>query len=403
MEGGSYAPFKLLFETGTYDTTAHVRDPASRDWFLAFALPTVASAIDLLYSVQTSTPEGRAVCSFSGHVLDTILADTLQLTITPAAGQEARLTGFIRGVPPQKTAAGVEESCDIFDPDDPSNTISIQLPATSRTNFGAVLDIHAHPNNCGASDVGSGTVSAVVLSATPRELRFFTGKCDGNQDNANLRTDVDSPAQATRGQSFEKYVQITNHGPGDATRVNGSVTIPKTAFLESFALWTPGTCIFNGTKLDCDFGDLPVGFTTGIDIHLVPLKTGNLTTKYTVGADNIGALFGQKETVKTPIVAGTGALLDLSIKCKGTVAQVEINPDALGGTTTCTCPDFFNPNLDNFRCAVQNYTVQTQVTLTPLGLFSKFDKACKGQNPCVLDMDPAAAKPDKKTKATFKP
>jgi len=92
---------------------------------------------------------------------------------------------------------------------------------------------------------------------------------------------------------------------------------------------------------------------------------------------------------------------------KSAAGDVTISPDASGGTTTCTCPDPQNPSRDNFRCAVENYVVPTQMTLTAtptVGQFNKWDKACKGQpDICVLTLDPVAAKPDKKTKAIFKP
>src|SRR3989304_9002773 len=77
--------------------------------------PPAARAIDRQYSILTSTPSGRAVCSIEGTVTNAQLGDELEVTLTPATGQEAKLTIELAGGPQGTTAAGVEESCDIFD------------------------------------------------------------------------------------------------------------------------------------------------------------------------------------------------------------------------------------------------------------------------------------------------
>jgi hypothetical protein len=234
-----------------------------------------------------------------------------------------------------------------------------------------------------------------------------TFSCDGNEANANLRSQVDSPPEGTRGQVFTKVFNIFNHGPGDAQNVIFSFNIPKNTFLESV---TPsqGTCNFVGKKLNCILGNLLVDVVAGVDLNLIPLKTGTDTTTYNVNADNMGKVFAKKTTVKTPIVAGSGAILDLSAACKGASGDVTISPDASGGTATCTCPDPQNPSRDNYRCAVQNYLVPTQVTVTATatnGQFKKWDKDCSKEksNSCVVHMDGVSSKPFRATRAFFTP
>jgi hypothetical protein len=112
---------------------------------LPFASPPTARAIDVPYSVQTSTPEGKAVCKFDGTVKNSDVADLLKVTITPAAGQEAQLKVNARGKRLDKTAAGIEESCDIYDPDQASDFVIFFIPPESPFKFQAVVKIHAHP------------------------------------------------------------------------------------------------------------------------------------------------------------------------------------------------------------------------------------------------------------------
>lgn len=65
---------------------------------------------------------------------------------------------------------------------------------------------------------------------------------------------------------------------------------------------------------------------------------GTITTQYNVNADNMGKVFAKKTTVKTPIVAGSGAILDLSAACKGAAGDVTISPDASGGMNHVRLP-----------------------------------------------------------------
>jgi hypothetical protein len=241
-------------------------------------------------------------------------------------------------------------------------------------------------------------------------LNFVPTQCDGNQANANLRTEIDSPPGGTRGEAFTKDFTINNHGPGNANNVTFSANIPNNAFLESF---TPsqGACNFDGKKLTCNFGNLLDDGTAGVQLNLIPLKAGTLKTTFNVNADNMGKVFAKKTTVKTPIAAGNNAILNVTMGCKkaGTGGTVTISPDSNGGTTTCTCPDpNSNPPLKDFLCAIESYATQTVVTLTEtptIGQFDKWLKDCKGQPApsCMLTLDPAAPNPGKTARALFKP
>jgi hypothetical protein len=257
-----------------------------------------------------------------------------------------------------------------------------------------------------SADVSASSSGARDLSFTSKSR-----KCDGDQANVNLQTLIDLPAQGTVGEPFIVNFNVENFGPGDATGVRLSIPIPKNTFLDS-VVPTQGDCESDGKKVNCNIGSLPDDGTAGVQLDLIPLKTGTLTITSTVIANNTaGPLFPTVTKDTAPIAAGNNAILNVTMGCTkaGTAGTVTISPDSNGGTTTCTCPDpNSNPPLQDFLCAIESYAAKTDVTLTATataGQFDKWTKDCKGKPAasCTLTLDPGAQNPDKTTGASFKP
>lgn len=370
-----------------------------------------ASFVERPYEVFTSTPHGSAVCSFSGRFTEPgdDFTARLEVTVTPAPGQEARLEltlneEFRGGRYPRtrSTAAGVEESCDIYDPDSASGTVEFPLFGIDwARNFTGSIVLHAHPNNCGIGDLGEGTLSAATVATfvSRGAVSLRLGNCDGNPENANLQPSVSPPPGGGRtGEVHSTDVRVWNPGPGAAKNAWASVKLPRNAFFDGVAL-TQGHCLRDVRKraVDCALGDIPEDGEVIVSVDLKPLKPGKHRTKVTVGADNNGEVFSDKATVTTPVEQSSNAILSVEIDCrKGAGGTIAINPNGGGGTTTCTCPDNTqNPPLDDFLCAAETYGAATSVTLTaaPTGThqFDKWAKSsdCSGQPAtCVLNIDP---------------
>ncbi|MBI3245702.1 MAG: hypothetical protein HYZ50_04240 [Deltaproteobacteria bacterium] len=370
--------------------------------FSSVAAPWTARATDLAYSTPTSAPEGHAVCSFAGSVVNPQSGNTLEVTLAPSLG-EGSLTVALSNGSTGLAEAGTQAGCDIF-PNSPS-MFSLPLPTGAGTvDFSGVLDIHAHPgSDCGAAGLGTGTISAVVGGAPGNAPRLKNLKCDGDPSRANLELDVDAPGEGATGEVFPIAVQIRNHGPGAASGVMLKARLPRTAFLDAMKP-TQGTCTSDGSS--CDLGSIPLYGAAMVYFDLIPLKKGNLITQFGVLAENGGDVFDDKVKDKTPIMKGNSAILNVSVKCKGAAGTVTINPNGGGGMTTCTCPDPQDATRTTVQC-IEIYNAMTTVTLTEAPTSGQFDRwtgDCTGtQATCTLTLDPAAAHPDKSAKAKFKP
>lgn len=369
--------------------------------FSSVAVPWTARATDLAYSTPTSAPDGHAVCGFEGSVSNPQSGNTLDVTLAPSMG-EGYLTVALSNGSTGFAAAGTQAGCDIF-PNSPS-MLSLLLPLGGRTaDFAGSLDIHAHPgSNCTAAGLGVGTISAVVGGTPGNAPRLKSLKCDADLSRANLQLSIDAPGEGATGEVFPIALRIRNHGLGAAAGVMLKARLPHTAFLHAVKP-TQGTCTNDGS---CDLGSIPLDGTAMVYFDLIPLKKGNLTTQFGVLAENGGDVFDDKVKNKTPIMKGSSAILNVTVKCKGAAGTVTINPNGSGGTTTCTCPDPQDATRTTVHC-VEIYDVLTTVTLTEVPTSGQFDRwtgDCTGtQATCMLTLDPAAAHPDKNAKAKFKP
>lgn len=370
---------------------------------LSVSVSGTAQATDVTYDTPTSAPHGQAVCVFDGVVAHPQPGNMLDVSLSPSMG-EASLTLALANGLVGFANAGTQAGCDIF-----SNTptmFSLSLPGDGKpAKFLGILDIHAHPGvDCGAAGQGVGTVSAVVSGglADPPVLKNL--ECDSDPNRANLGLVVDAPGEGATGEAFPIAVEIRNHGPGDAQGARLNAKLPRNAFLMGTKT-TQGTCLSDGSS--CDLGTIPSHQSAFVYFSLIPLKKGKLNTRFGVIAENNGELIDDKAKTSTPIMQGSSAILNVTVKCKGAGGTVTINPAGNGGMTTCTCPDNSqNPPRTTVQC-VEIYSALTTVTLTEAptaGQFGGWTGDCGGnQATCQVTLDPAATNPDKNVKAKFKP
>lgn len=369
--------------------------------FSSVAVSWTAHATDLAYSTPTSAPDGQAVCSFEGSVSNPQLGNTLDVTLAPSMG-EGSLALELSDGSIGFAEAGTQAGCDIFS-NSPS-MFSLPLLGKRTANFFGILDIHAHPgSDCGAAGLGEGTISAVVNGAPGNAPRLKNLKCDGDPSRANLELAVDAPGEGATGEDFPVAVEVRNHGPGDAQGVQLNAKLPRNAFLMGTKT-TQGTCTSDGSS--CDLGMIPSHGSAFVYFSLIPLKKGKMNNRFGVIADNNGDVIDDKAKTSTPIMKGSSAILNVTVKCKGAAGTVTINPNGSGGTTTCTCPDPQDATRTTVHC-IEFYDALTTVTLTEAPTSGQFDRwtgDCTGtQATCMLTLDPAAAHPDKNAKAKFKP
>src|SRR5262249_13386465 len=139
--------------------------------------PWAKTLVEVEYNIiETATPSGRATCSLRGSVSALGENDNFEITLTPTTtptdGHEAALSiveSFNNGMGKlpsnirESTAAGIEESCDIFPLNGPSGTIALPRPVPGFATLKGVLDIHSHPHDCTKGAPAQGTVTGRVF------------------------------------------------------------------------------------------------------------------------------------------------------------------------------------------------------------------------------------------------
>ena len=86
----------------------------------------------------------------------------------------------------------------------------------------------------------------------------------------------DSPDPVSKGAQLTYSIVITNHGPGTATGVQLTDTLPTSVQFVSAAS-TAGSCAQTASMVACNLGDLSNGASVTVTIIVTPKKTGTLT------------------------------------------------------------------------------------------------------------------------------
>jgi uncharacterized repeat protein (TIGR01451 family) len=156
--------------------------------------------------------------------------------------------------------------------------------------------------------------------------------------SAGLAVAVSGPKTAKVGSPVSETFWITNQGPGPASGVVLSDTLPANADLFSWSA-SQGACT-SGKTVTCSLGTINSSatgspITARVTIVLVPTKAASLTDQATVSAADSAAVLASKKTTVSAAVAGTApvVLTTSASKVSATSARLSgiINP---GGAST---------------------------------------------------------------------
>lgn len=95
----------------------------------------------------------------------------------------------------------------------------------------------------------------------------------------------DSPDPVSKGTQLTYSIVITNNGPGTATGVQLSDTLPASVQLVSAAS-TAGSCTQSGSTVACNLGELSNGTSVTVTIIVTPKKAGTLTNTAQVSSSS---------------------------------------------------------------------------------------------------------------------
>jgi uncharacterized repeat protein (TIGR01451 family) len=122
---------------------------------------------------------------------------------------------------------------------------------------------------------------------------------------------ADSPDPVAKGAVLTYTIQVTNGGPGTATGVVLTDTLPSTVDFLS-ATTTQGSCDRNGNKVICDLGNLAADVynpAATVTIRVRPQKVGEIENTATVAAgpsDTDPVAANNTDTERTRVVAAGG-------------------------------------------------------------------------------------------------
>lgn len=220
--------------------------------------PTVADGV-VAYTLTIENP--GPVAATSVVVTDTVPANTTFEAMTTPAGWTCTTPAY--------GGSGLV-SC---------TTANLAVNATAAL----VLHVRVAPGTPGGTtltntaSVGSATPDADPSNNSDTEPTLVTAP--GAVDLAIVKTDAPDPQAA--GSPVSYTLTITNHGPGTATNVVVTDTLPPgTAFLSGST-----GCSAAGATVSCAVGTLPPGASTAVGLTIsTPPVPGVITNSATVGA-----------------------------------------------------------------------------------------------------------------------
>lgn len=121
----------------------------------------------------------------------------------------------------------------------------------------------------------------IIVAQSQARFRCSLGT-DGSADVGVTITD--NPDPVAPGSPLTYTLDVSNDGPDTATDVTVVQTLPDGVTFVS-ADPSQGTCTQQGQVLSCDLGNVAPGATPAIDVTVVPIADGVLTTVATVSAN----------------------------------------------------------------------------------------------------------------------
>ncbi len=114
-------------------------------------------------------------------------------------------------------------------------------------------------------------VAGAVGGLQPSQVLVYLNTCD--QPPADLALTLDGPAAVAEGETFPYVIQITNHGPNDATGVHLEHLFGTNSEFVSIG-GSPGSCSVVRNRVSCELGTLANGATLSYTVVVRALSGG---------------------------------------------------------------------------------------------------------------------------------
>lgn len=171
----------------------------------------------------------------------------------------------------------------------------------------ATITIEATPTEAGTventAQMGTETDDPNTANNGDLEQTSVTEAGSSSADVALTKTDSQDPIQV--GEAFSYTLAATNQGPGEATDVQVSDSVPVGLTVES-VVPDQGACMTAGGVVTCELGALAEGASAGVEILVVAEETGSTFNSASIGAQQSDPQPGNNSAAESTQVFGEG-------------------------------------------------------------------------------------------------
>jgi uncharacterized repeat protein (TIGR01451 family) len=298
FDGGyHYSLWSLSKGLGSY-IPANLSDPAN--WY--------AKVVDLLLSEQNadgSWPvDGRddataiVATGFAVNALGLVGVPTSDLSVTKTDSPDPVAVGQELTYALTVTNNGPDDATGVM--------LTDSLPANVTFQSASSGCVHATGTvTCSLGDLANGATATVEIRVTPQSEGTITDTASVEGDQTDLDTTdntvsedttvspipvgqadlsvtkTDSPDPVAVGQELTYTLTVTNNGPGDATGVMLTDSLPANVTFQSAS----SGCVHATGTVTCSLGDLANGATATVEIRVTPQSEGTITDTASVEGD----------------------------------------------------------------------------------------------------------------------
>jgi Tol biopolymer transport system component len=308
---------------GTAEAGAHVTVTVDNN-----ATASASAAADGTWSTTAALADG---------------AHTITATATDAAGNTSQ-TSLVATFVVDSTAPAAPT---LTAPADGTSTTATTVPVAGHSEPGSSVTIFDGTSvvaHASADTVGNFSVQTPALSGGVHSFTATATDAAGNTSVASAATHLTvdttstdlsvtltAPSTSYAGAGTTATATVTNSGPGAATGVVATVTLPTTATLSS-ATTTVGTCSVTTPTATCTVGNLAAGASATITLTFTPNKSGASTIAASVkGTQTDRVATNNNATASLTTAIGNGRIAFTTAR-DGNNEIYSMKPDGTGAT-----------------------------------------------------------------------
>ena len=157
------------------------------------------------------------------------------------------------------------------------STTSIPGPSTTTTT--------ASTTSVPATTTAPATTTTTTAPVTTTTTSAPTTTTTSAPQGADMSVTISAPSSVSLLSVIRYQVIVRNNGPSAASGARATISFPSSLTLQGAATTTQGSCSSALGSVQCTLGALPPGGAVTIQMTVIPLLIGNVTTNASVSAN----------------------------------------------------------------------------------------------------------------------